>query len=134
MTTVVQEVVTATDLESTLATIINEAVNLKDFVVGEIPETLVQLLTWHGVYNALTCLAAVLLIIPIGLLGYKMYHYQTNGNGPREVKFVFGCMVIFITSVTSLVHMNIIWLQIWIAPRVFMIEYAANLLKPAVQQ
>ena len=103
------------------------------FLAGELPEYITQLLYWHGLYSFLFTLLGTLILIVFVTLDIKVgkwvwkedrkhgeifwMGYVMLGNVPRVVYFLTatGCM-----SVT--------WLQIWLAPKVWLVEYASTLI------
>lgn len=107
----------------------------KDFLTAEIPDVVKQLLMWHGTFQFIEFLISIVLFI-IGVVmarnllinkdeikwgEYDWTIQMTNGL----VKASVSCVFIFI----SLFLLNFTWLQIWIAPKVWLIEYMKNLVK-----
>lgn len=97
-----------------------------EFLAGEIPDVVMQLMMWHGVRSAIECIAGILVVV-IGFLIVRRYHsavYETVEDG-REAFMIFTHS----WPAFGLFFVNIEWLKIVIAPKVWLIEYAANLVK-----
>lgn len=117
----------------------------KDFVVEQIPPTIQQLLIWEFVAHLVPFLIFAV-FVPLFLICFNMkmlkkYSFSTeddNGimnsrntdDGPKIIFWV-GNIVPLICMLFALVGgaFNLTWLKIWLAPNVYLIEYAANLIK-----
>jgi uncharacterized membrane protein len=129
------------------------------FLQAEIPDVITQLLMWHGVRSVILTVIGVLLSVVFPLVFYRVYKFAvTPYSEPREhteyssVKMnsrLYGkwyggqqfadtgwSVLLGISGAISVVGfavglslLNLTWLQIWIAPKIFLIEYAANLVK-----
>jgi hypothetical protein len=112
----------------------------KDFLVSELPEVIQQLLMWHAVYNFILFVIALLFIINFFICGYvlmkkiKWVSEKKDDWGDSQIskQGIFGIVYGILSLVSCLValtNLNFIWLKIWVAPKVWLIEYAANLVK-----
>ena len=54
---------------------------------------------------------------------YKIWEWQTDSSAPAFVLFLWNLAPIVLIRCTF----NIEWLQIWIAPKVWLIEYAVKI-------
>lgn len=151
------------NLNEALATLINQATAGIDasmgFLQAEIPDVIVQLLMWHGVYNAILAVVGLILLVVIPCAYFRLAIYITKpypapidhpryssvkmhskisgqwstGGSFEEFNWILLLVVSGFASVigatVGLVMLNLTWLQIWIAPKVWLIEYAANLVK-----
>lgn len=106
-----------------------------DFLNAQLPDYIVQLLMWYGLYNFLIfslCLGS--LIIGVTVL-IKFYPKTWNGrNVDFNEGYNVGYILVSLTTlmgvfVPSIVSINLVWLQIWIAPKVWLVEYAQSLIK-----
>jgi len=102
----------------------------KDFVVGEIPDVAQQVLMWYGVYNFILFIASIV-IAPLIVYTYTRYMIALGSSNNVTDADVF-CMVgggitIIGISIAALININLVWLKIWIAPKLFLIEYAGTL-------
>lgn len=125
-----------------------------DFLSREIPEVIQQLILWHGIYSLVCFLLGVVLLssLPFQIKrvlsfipekikkGDECNWYWVNENknysslgflvGKSDTAIAFNnCMVVFFVAefffCLGLVNMK--WLQIYIAPKVWLIEYASKL-------
>jgi len=118
------------ELQKALSEILNKANNGIDssgeFLAGELPEVISQLLLWHGVKSAAMCFFGVVFCVVWVWANKKQYDFAKENdllNNPLMMFNVFQLPFVFI----PLVAFNLVWLQIWIAPKIFLIEYAAKL-------
>lgn len=119
------------------------------FLQAEIPEVIHQLLLWHLTYHLIMFVTGLAIIASLIYVWGKYSgrgRVLEEGSNYRDSKYSFtlthdergdiGAHMIgsvFITSVISGVvidtFFNLEWLQILIAPKVWLIEYAAQLVK-----
>ncbi len=124
-------------LQKALADLIGKASNGIDasvsFLSAEIPDVIHQLLMWYAVKGALFTLFGVIICIAWGLAEKPAYRaIKENCYVGGDVAFFY----LFIGSAVRLLlfllasHLvNLDWLQIWIAPKIWLIEYASQLAK-----
>jgi hypothetical protein len=135
------------ELQKALGALLNKANDGIDAASGlltaELPDVIHQLLMWHGVYSFIMCLFGVVaaLLIPklISVMlrkpeGKSNLFWDCNGEFSREIPpaliVVFGGLfAIIFECVFIFDFINLQWLQIYIAPKVWLIEYAASLTK-----
>lgn len=125
-------------LNEALATLINQATTGIDASIGflqaEIPDVIVQLLMWHGVKSGLMMVAAILLYptiyLALRLIVYPfcLTEYNSKDRAVGETCGI-GAVVALLALLPFFGLWNLTWLQIWIAPKIWLIEYAANLAK-----
>lgn len=99
------------------------------FLQAELLEFITQLLMWHAAYN--------LIIIVFwwaigGYLLYQAFNYseatKKKWNGSILPHWEVGATIqALVSGVMILASANLVWLQIWLAPKVWLVEYAANL-------
>ena len=115
-------------LSEALVELISLSVSGVEFLVSEIPEVLHQLLIWKATVSAISMVCWVLLCIAI----YKFNRWQIKYliknkkfNEPYLAANLAQAFLIF-----PLIGLfDLTFLQIWIAPKVFLIEYAAQMVK-----
>ena len=103
----------------------------KQFILSETPEFVQQLLLWKAMTSVLLCL------IGVALAALAVW-YRRNTKGLLEeaeseseksnisfVRTLVLCGIVFLS--VFVVFENMEWLQIWIAPKVYLVEYAASL-------
>ena len=152
--TTVQETVTSVvsmsdKLQGAIGDLITKSLDLAEvsgeFLVNEIPDVVYQLMLWHGVKSGIICLAGLLSLVAAIYINYRIIKSITNythngevgttvflkyGNDPDFViRFVPFVAINILGVITILNTINIEWLQIWIAPKVWLLEYAGNFIK-----
>ena len=128
-------------LNEALATLINQATTGIDasmgFLQAEMPDVISQLLVWHGVKSGMVSALAIAFIVAVARIDIKVgrkLHKTLSDRGDVEI---FWGLYVGVGSVIRIlpylavfdIYVNLTWLQIWIAPKIFLIEYAANLVK-----
>lgn len=128
------------------------------FLQAELPDVISQLLIWHGARSGVFFVLGVILMfvwVPIALRivkGFKPYPQEKDkerSRGDHISEFmvvdhgysgkavtvpgiiccIAGGFISFISFLISTNLLNLEWLQIWIAPKVWLLEYAAALVK-----
>ncbi|MCP4985820.1 MAG: hypothetical protein GY928_07070 [Colwellia sp.] len=114
------------NVENAVVEIINKAIqgidSTTDFLLSEIPEVIQQLLMWHFAKSLVLCVLFFSLSIVVAIYLFKALKESANS----ELIFILFCFLAIFVPVTLL---NNSWLMIWIAPKVWLIEYAANLVR-----
>lgn len=107
-----------------LTSALEAAQNGADFLVGQAPEVITQLLWWEGVSSFLLCGVFLYLTGLFGRISYNGFRdrYEDDAN---TAACVFGTGASIIFGIVTLC--NLAWLKILIAPKIFLIEYAARL-------
>ncbi|WYC18321.1 hypothetical protein [Citrobacter phage vB_CfrS_K1M] len=96
------------------------------FSQAQIPDVVQQLLMWHAVSSLI--IQALCLVIIIFSVTVIVITWNT-GNDADSVMLVTVIMSI-ITIIFIVVLFNYSdWLKIWLAPKLYLIEYAASLVK-----
>jgi hypothetical protein len=107
-----------------------------EFLNAELPEVINQLLIW----KAAEALVFMIIFVCVGcgllLLSKYMSKYakQNVDDWTEEDRAFYGAMqwavcIIGIVVTIAAILSNREWLQIWLAPKIYLIEYAAQLLK-----
>lgn len=135
-------------LENALAGVIEKANSgidaATEFVMSELPEVIQQALTWYAIesliYFLIGCMMSLLSIKVIrkqvsfiktcdGVARWARWSELDHDLNPPACAYVFFCVVIdlacFIAAFSFLLNWD--WLKIWIAPKLWLIEYAAKL-------
>jgi len=120
-----------------LIEIINGAIATKEFVIEQAPDVVEQLLMWHMTMSLVWfSLGALLAASMIWFIAALIRACRENA----EEGVIFALMdgteggilaaPIILTPISIVVAFaNLSWLQILIAPKLYLIEYAANLVK-----
>lgn len=99
------------------------------FLQAQLPDVIQQLLVWKAVVSGLLCLLSVVALIGITVAIIKVLRNQEYWDGcdmpPAVLVAGFMSILYFIPAAVW----NIDWLQIWLAPKIYLIEYAASLAK-----
>lgn len=111
-----------------------------EFATAEIPLVVQELLRWHFV-KSLMIFLVLLTIICVLLTGtYKLHKWlQTpfneyrNNMSQHDMEFVYPLVILFgggaFVGLVVALFKTLDWLQILIAPRLYLLEYAAGLVK-----
>ena len=122
-------------LQLALADILNKTVtvaeNASSFVIAELPDVITQLLTWYAVKSLITLSLMLILAIAWLVLDFKAFKFCIKVSIDAVVggwlllgSLIRVPLILFISSNT-----NLDFLQIWLAPKIWLIEYSANLVK-----
>jgi len=127
------------ELQKALASLLGKANDgidtASDFLVAELPDVIQQLLMWHGIYSFILFMISTVGFTIATTLTLKVLlnigttdHWGANKRN-SDVSAIGGVALIvsFFLFVMTAFTLNITWLQIWIAPKVWLIEYAAKL-------
>jgi hypothetical protein len=109
----------------------------KEFIVSQLPDAVRQLLAWkfaesiaRVVFGTILLVAWIIFTKKFLIQKLKIYDYEFGGDNEDLAKF-FGCIGTAICSLVVVIVffccLNLTWLQIWIAPKVYLIEYAKTL-------
>jgi hypothetical protein len=132
-------------LTQALANLINKTVEAAQaggqFLVDQVPDVIRQLLLYKAIVSGLLCLLGVILLVTgIGLVLYIRKNVMAKTKGwvsGYYNEWSFWPCALTVLSVGCLVAgsafaaINWDWLEIWIAPKLYLIEYATDLIKVA---
>ena len=135
-----EKVVTATQtIQEAFASVILDAVETvgeaKNFLLSELPEVAEQALLFYGVKSFIIfvlCLTVPLLWTLVvykfrGSKGHPGFIFDKDGDVDFP-QFVVCCGTV-ILYIVACVHINLEWLKIYLAPKIWLIEYAGSLVK-----
>ena len=131
-------------LQLAVNTLIQTSLNAIDkgttFLSNQIPEVIQQLLLWKAIASFIEFSSGIFIIG--GIFAWLIYQYKywkttvKTTWGEKKVRLLsetgpFSLLNIFL--IFPLLYgsscINLIWLQIWIAPKLYLIEYAKDFLK-----
>lgn len=130
-------------LQSALAEILNKTINGIDssvaFMQAELPDVIEQLLLWYAISNLIYALFGALIIF-LSYLAIKkpkkgrsnwMWNWYDHCDSHDMTDIApFSTLIIIPAGVGLMFISNVMEsLQIWIAPKIWLIEYAASLVK-----
>jgi len=117
-------------LQDALVEVLPTVMEAKDFVLSELPDVVHQLLMWK-VFESIgyNILAIVFVFVSI-----KMYKIAKENMTPKldfvkDLKMSFCLIGGVILNILSICIVNIKFVQIWIAPKVYIIEYLKEMTK-----
>jgi hypothetical protein len=102
---------------------------------------------WHGVYNFILAVIGFVFVVISPIITYTSYKWIHNQHHnldaawtwfsdrkvvtscSYDIAYIFSFAIPVIMMIVGLCMINVEWLQIWIAPKVWLIEYAAQLAK-----
>ena len=102
------------------------------FAQQQLPDVIQQILHWYFIYYSLTTLFAIL---AFSLQAYISYYWITKVEPKLDcttqwIGSIFGLGLGGIIPLFIEIHfLNLQWLKIWIAPKLWLIEYTAHLTK-----
>ena len=131
-------------LQLAVSTLIQTSLNAIDkgttFLSNQIPEVIQQLLLWKAIASFIEFSSGIFIIG--GIFAWLIYQYKywtttietewgttqqrISGNNGPFVTLNLLCVIPLIYGSSCI---NLIWLQIWIAPKLYLIEYAKDFLK-----
>ena len=98
-----------------------------DIVQTQAPLIVEELLKWNFIYSLSMFIFGILIIIIASIAAWKAGKAIMKSNvEPLVIIVVFGWVG---SMAFSLSIINLTWLKIWVAPRIWLLEYAANLIK-----
>lgn len=140
-----EQATTLTTLDKTFAKLIEGATekgaHLVDWLYEQAPDVIQQFLLWHGIESLIRLAIALILIIGGPILTWKLakwwiakvnaFDMQDCDRVPLHIlPTIFGAVIItLVTQINGWGLMNFTWLKIWLAPKVFLLEYVATMVK-----
>lgn len=116
-----------------LIQLVNKAVSGIDAAVqfsqAQIPDVIQQLLQWKFTSSLIIQVAAIIIVVGYVLLLPKAIRQLDEGKGSFDVLAMAFLILGGLVSIVLFMAftLNFDWLKIWIAPKVYLIEYAASL-------
>ena len=140
------------ELQNELVKILTDTANTagqaKDFILSELPDVVSQAMLWHGIHSALMTIfgLGIFIIIYIVIKKYTgvgekidpKNEYSTNNHkvtlthdndGDDHAGIIFTPILMTVSGIIGMTMLNLTWLKIWIAPKLWLIEYTATLIK-----
>lgn len=124
-------------LDSALAQMITESVKATGdalaWAKGQIPDLINQLLVWHFVSSLLIQMICVAYFVAYGAGIYQICKPGTamrkswDDVGAAFGFVLFGFIAFVLVGIVFATSFD--WLKIWIAPKLYLVEYAAGLVK-----
>ena len=118
-------------LNEALVSVIESAASAKDFILAETPEVIEQLLLWKmidSIVATLLGLAILYAVYRFARWGYR--DANKDSYEQHEVLQVLGSVASVIAVPMGVwCALQLQWLKILIAPKVYLLEYAAELVR-----
>jgi len=129
-------------LQGALTSLINKSLDgldtATDILTAELPEVIAQLLLWYGVSSFIySVIGLCLMAFSIWIAKETSSRFKKAEKGSYlkdydegiNVGVVINGFVSVGVSMVGIIMFNLTWLKIWIAPKIWLIEYAASLAK-----
>jgi len=121
-------------LQAALLSILNSTISAatvaKDFLLAEIPEVIRQLLIWKAVESGIWFgLGVVLTALSVFVLTKAVKFWKAGYEKMDAAMFCSVATVLSGGCGICFTFTNLTWLKILIAPKLYLIEYAASLVK-----
>ncbi len=116
-----------------------------DFAMEQAPEVIQQAMMWNMTLSLITCFFGLFILAVISTWWFFLYKmrstavenkkdnwfFSSSGDTTvdSDLPIFYGCMLSFVFVVVGFAILNLTWLKIWIAPKLWLIEYAASLAK-----
>lgn len=103
----------------------------KDFMVAELPDVVTQLLWWKGIESFISFLFCIGILLGLQWSGKAI----RNSLDPDDYEYTFNkglalvLQIIATLGMTSIALGQTAWLQIMVAPKLYLIEYTAKLVQ-----
>jgi len=109
-------------LNDTLIGMIDDLAKTKDFVIEQAPDVIQQLLLWRFTISFTLWILCILGTIACIYGIYKTRDCIDNPEGVGPFILIFSGIIVMVTTVG--IFANTAWLKIWIAPKLFLLEFA----------
>lgn len=105
-----------------------------DFALEQSPDVIQQLLVWNATLSAISMLAFVLLAIAWIVAEIKLFNKLKKEEQLDDIDAIFfvyiaGGLARIIPTLAISHLFSLTWLKILIAPKLYLLEYAATLIK-----
>jgi len=101
------------------------------FLVAELPEVIQQLLHWYFAKSVIYSLIGFFLAYVVyRIVKFAIHFYKTDESYDAEPKVFVIVLLGSVVGFIGVFFVSLDWLQILIAPKVWLIEYASELVKP----
>lgn len=121
-----------------LADLLEKASNGIDSAVAfsqaQLPDVISQLLIWNFTQSLVSSILGILLFCFFQYVAWRLFKYckktwAANGDDIFDHPEIFIYATGYLLSFIALTWVNLTWLKIWLSPKLYLIEYAASLIK-----
>ena len=113
-----------------LQTTLDTAEKVGEFAVAQLPELVQQALNWYFAYGLIQLVAGIALAIFAVVADVKMFKWAAKYDEGDMLFGVWGVlgMIPRVPTWVAVFHLvNFQWLKIWIAPKLWLVEFATKL-------
>jgi flagellar biosynthesis protein FlhB len=114
--------------------VLNSVDKIKSFSEYQLPEYISQLMTWHVMKSFFSLTISFMFLFITFILIKKTFKLAgcTDEKGEHSestiIKMIIYVVLAIVTIVIACANFDLTWLKIWIAPKVWLIDYATGLL------
>ncbi len=112
-----------------LIDIMKDATLAKDFVKEEIPCVVEQMLEWHFLTSSM-CFSFMILLMISSTILFKIFFVresdEKSGFSENQIGIIISYVLVIIVLMMILTC-NLAWLKIYIAPKLYILEYIREL-------
>lgn len=130
-----------------LSELLDLTLKAKDFAIEQAPDVIRQLLAWHFTLSFLSTLVFLCVVGLLVLAGRYLWvrrpfpdnsstpDEDAAGHNPNDIEWTNRGIACIIWTISALIFLmgfgasDLVWLKIWVAPKLFLLEYAATLVK-----
>jgi len=127
------EVTISSKLDEAITTLLGKTVDGIDstvgFLEGQLPDYVQQLLVWYSMRSLMQTVGGIaILLASVAIIVWLIKLDNARDTYHKwDVEWLFPAVVLLIPTSVALCLINLTWLQIWVAPKVWLVEYAAKL-------
>jgi hypothetical protein len=119
------------ELQVALAELISKSVELGENAImltqEQLPEIIQQLLLWKAAQSGIEFAISMGFFATTALLPWRKWRNQIEDAPDGRGMGAFLVFPVAMLAFMGMISFDLTWLQIWLAPKVYLIEYAARL-------
>jgi hypothetical protein len=114
----------------------DKGAKLIDWLYAQAPEVVEQLLTWHFAESFITCIICAFFIFVYPFALYKAARCLYVKFNVAQMRFpegywvttvIFSIITLLVSQINGWTAINFNWLKIWLAPKVYLLEYITRI-------
>ena len=101
-------------------------------MLGQTPDVLRQVLLWHFAYNLILFIIGLILLVLLAYLDFRQVKYWAGNKDLfiEQVEAIFFWSLLQVPPIVGCCFfLNFTWLKIIMAPKLYLIEFAASFIK-----
>lgn len=99
----------------------------------QLPEVIQQLLVWNAVSSLLIQVVSIIYLVAFIKYTPKIIRHMISYNCPKseEPMYFIGLIVASVIALVATIQSfdNFDWIKIWLAPKIYLLEYTSSLIK-----